>query len=69
MRLCAGASALVKPPGFFLGSMVRVIRPRHDWVPKGMESKVEVGCKFVQTQPLLDVDRLRERHGAPCGSR
>ncbi len=44
------------PPanGFFLGSPVRVIDPPPAWEPRGIASKAEVGCKYVQTQPLLD---------------
>lgn len=52
-------TGLVPSPGFFLGSMISVIRPREDWQPRGIEAKVGVGCKFVQTQPLLDVALLR----------
>lgn len=58
-ELIGGESSLVAPPGFFLGSMISVIAPRGDWHPRGIETKADVGCKFVQTQPLLDIELLR----------
>jgi len=57
--LIGGEVELVPAPGFFLGSMVSVIAPRDGWLPRGIEAKVDVGCKFVQTQPLLDTVLLR----------
>jgi methylenetetrahydrofolate reductase (NADPH) len=57
--LIGGESSLVAAPGFFLGSMISVIAPQGDWHPRGIEAKADVGCKFVQTQPLLDLRLLR----------
>lgn len=57
--LIGDETSLVPPPGFFLGSMISVIRPRDGWHPRGIETKADVGCKFVQTQPILDVSTLR----------
>lgn len=50
---------LMPPSGFFLGSMISVIAPRDDHPPRGIATKVDLGCKFVQTQPLLDLRLLR----------
>jgi methylenetetrahydrofolate reductase (NADPH) len=54
-----GEKEALVPAGFFLGSMISVIAPRDDHPPRGIEAKADVGCKFVQTQPLLDVRLLR----------
>lgn len=51
--------ALVPAPGFFLGSLITVIEPQDDWQPRSIESKADAGCRFVQTQPLLDLQLLR----------
>jgi len=44
------------PPkqGFFLGSAVRVIDPAAGWMPRGLATKADVGCKFVLSQPILE---------------
>lgn len=57
--LVSGEEALIPAPGFLLGSMVRVMKPRSGWQPRAIEAKADVGCKFVQTQPLLDTGKLQ----------
>jgi methylenetetrahydrofolate reductase (NADPH) len=50
---------LVAPPGFFLGSTVTALVPADGWQPRAIQGKAEAGCKFVQTQALLDLETLR----------
>lgn len=56
--LIGGEPGLPPVNGFYLGSAVRVIDPPDGWQPDGINNKADVGCKFVQTQPVLDVDVL-----------
>lgn len=48
------------PPagGFFLGAPVRVVQPPAGWQPRGIETKADVGCKFLQTQPVAELTTL-----------
>lgn len=57
--LIGGEAALVPEGGFFLGARVKVMRTAADWRPAALTTKADLGCKFVQTQPLLDTDVLR----------
>lgn len=59
------------PPanGFYLGSAVRVIEPPPDWRPDGINTKADVGCKFVQTQPLLETEVFAAYLGKLVASR
>lgn len=57
--LVSGEEDLIPAPGFMLGSMVRVMKPRSGWQPRAIEAKADVGCKFIQTQPLLDTGKLQ----------
>jgi methylenetetrahydrofolate reductase (NADPH) len=64
-RLIATAQALaanerlVPAPGFFIGSNVTALDPPENWAAEGIDGKADLGIKFVQTQPCLDVDVLR----------
>ena len=47
-------------PGFFIGTVATVFRPEPGWTPEKMLTKAEAGAQFVQLQPCLNMDVLRE---------
>ncbi|MEX2496360.1 MAG: methylenetetrahydrofolate reductase [Woeseia sp.] len=49
---------LVGESGFFLGSRVSVIVAERERRPLSIEAKADLGCRFVQTQPVLHPDLL-----------
>lgn len=58
-QVIAANERMVRSPGLFLGANVTVIDPPADWSAAGIETKVEAGTKFLQTQPCLDLATLR----------
>jgi len=51
--------SLVSDPGFHIGSLVTVFKPAEDWEAGRIQEKVDVGVKFLQTQPCLNSKLLR----------
>ena len=53
-------NALVAAPGFHIGSSITVFKPAEDWDAIRVSEKTESGVKFLQTQPCLNANLLRD---------
>ena len=51
--------AMNNEPELYLGTRATVWEPNQDREPEVLLAKADAGAQFVQTQPCLDVDRLR----------
>ncbi|MCH7830287.1 MAG: methylenetetrahydrofolate reductase [Proteobacteria bacterium] len=50
---------LVSAPGFLIGTLIAVFDPDEDWEASRIQEKIDVGARFLQTQPCLNVELLR----------
>jgi 5,10-methylenetetrahydrofolate reductase len=50
---------LDEPPRLFVGAVENPFAPPHDFRPLRLQTKVEAGAEFVQTQIVFNVPRLR----------
>ena len=51
-------SELSSAPRFFTGAADSPMDPADDWVPTGLQAKLDAGARFVQTQYCFDMDVL-----------
>lgn len=49
---------LVSAPGFLIGTLIAVFDPDEDWEAERIQEKIDVGARFLQTQPCLNVELL-----------
>lgn len=59
-RKIGSENTLVPDPGFHIGSSITVFKPAEDWDAIRVSEKTDSGVKFLQTQPCLNANLLRE---------
>jgi len=59
-NLLGNEAGLAAEPGFYIGSFVTVFDPGDDWKAARIQEKIDVGARFLQTQPCLNAELLQK---------
>jgi len=58
-RLMGEDESIPGAPGFLIGTAATAFNPKENWKPRALQSRVDAGAGFIQTQICLNLKTLR----------